>query len=80
MARILMFPTPADARPQPVEPAVLDADPDKAEALAVFERLMAFHDETQRRMADIMAVGAQAMAGRAQAAVVYYPVLRAAQG
>ncbi|HYH21099.1 MAG TPA: hypothetical protein VD995_21030 [Azospirillum sp.] len=80
MAQILMFPTPAEAPQRAMEPAVADMDPDKAEALAVFDRLMAFHAETQRQMADVMTLGGQAMAERPEAEVVYYPVLRAAQG
>jgi len=80
MAQILMFPTAATAPQHPVEPAVADATPEQAEALAVFERLMAFHTETQRQMADIMSMGARAAAAQPTAEVVYYPLLRAAQG
>ncbi|HYD64280.1 hypothetical protein [Azospirillum sp.] len=79
MAQILMFPTPAAAPQHHVEPDTADMAPDQAEALAVFERLMAFHTETQRQMADIMTAGGQAMAAQPTAEVVYYPILRAAQ-
>lgn len=79
MAQILMFPTAAAVPQHPVEPAAADMAPEQAEALAVFERLMAFHTETQRQMADIMAAGGQAMATQPTAEVHYYPILCAAQ-
>ncbi|HEY0834908.1 MAG TPA: hypothetical protein VGE72_13445 [Azospirillum sp.] len=88
MAQILSFPKLAEARHRPILPAGHDApqvggtdggtDGGQAEALAVFERLMAFHADTQRQMADLMRVGERAAAGRPEAEIVYYPVPRTA--
>ena len=85
MAQILALHRPAEARSRTVEP-VREADArdelnrEKAEAMAIFDRLMGFHAETQRKMAEFMRQCDQATQERRSAEVVILPVAHALSG
>lgn len=73
MAQILSFPK-ANVVPPRFTAEVSQAPrqcPEQAEALAVFDRLMAFHEETQRQMADFLQHSDEATVDAPHTDIVY---------